>query len=94
MYHFGFFIFYLSDNVSEILTFKAHAKGVLLLKSQSFLYIINNLRGSSCSQSEDRSMWNKFTDFCDLQVRWAEIVAPLAYTMGFIHGDEANFHVT
>ena len=93
MHHFTLLIGSVAYNISEVLAFEAHLKHILFCKMESVLYIIHNFWSRSRCKSKDRYLGNHFPDFGYLQVRRAEIVAPLADTMGFIYCDETYMDV-
>ena len=91
--------------VGEVVSGEAHAEDVLLPEVQLLLYVVYHLgRGCGC-EGEDgdrlcgrmvvewRGVGEQLAYLGYLEVGWAEVVTPLADTVGFVYGDEAYVHL-
>lgn len=73
--------------------FKAHLEKIGLLKLQFIHDVVYDIRSSCCGKSQYGGLGFHLSDISDAEIRWTEIIAPLADAMGFVDGDEANVDV-
>jgi hypothetical protein len=97
---FKFFIFFshFSDGDVEIFSIKSSDEGFVFINSKSPDDILSDFLCCGCGKGND---WEMFSltkggnKLFYLEVAWAEIVSPLAYTVGFIYckkTDRRIFH--
>ena len=82
------------NDISEVLPLETHAEDIFLPEFQSLLNIVHNLGCRSGGKSQDRSSRFQPAYFGNSEVRWAEVISPLADAVRFVNGDEADIYVS
>ena len=93
MNHFGQLVVGGAHHIGKILAGKTHFKYVLLLEVKLVLDIFYYIGSGRSRKSKDWYTGLHISYFCNFEIRWAEIVTPLADAVSFIYRDETHRNV-
>ena len=81
-----------AHDVCQVLPLKAHLEHVLLNEPQPFLDVVHHLGRSRGGEGQHGDVGLQTANVGNMEVAGAEVVAPLADTVGLVHRDEAHAH--
>ena len=83
-----------TDDICQVASCKTHLQDILLAELQPLLYVPCHLRSGRSRKRKDGTVGEELSNLRYLQIRRAEIIAPLADAMCLIDRDKADLHAT